>query len=63
MHCIDIKLVLGLASVYPEPKDISKHVENQMYNYNYESSMPVVWGWKPEEKFNVRPIQPVPKNI
>ncbi|KPJ02430.1 NADP-dependent malic enzyme [Papilio xuthus] len=53
----------GLASVYPEPKDISKHVENQMYNYNYESSMPVVWGWKPEEKFNVRPIQPVPKNI
>ncbi|XP_068621580.1 NADP-dependent malic enzyme [Battus philenor] len=53
----------GLASVYPEPKDLAKHVENQMYNYNYESSMPVVWGWKPEEKFNVRPIQPVPKNI
>ncbi|XP_072950028.1 NADP-dependent malic enzyme-like [Epargyreus clarus] len=53
----------GLASVYPEPKDLAKHVENQMYNHFYESSMPVVWDWKPEEKFNVRPIQPVPKNI
>ncbi|XP_050665259.1 NADP-dependent malic enzyme [Leptidea sinapis] len=53
----------GLASVYPEPKDLAKHVENQMYNYYYESSMPAVWDWKPEEKFNVRPIQPVPKNI
>ncbi|XP_075975814.1 NADP-dependent malic enzyme b, mitochondrial [Anticarsia gemmatalis] len=53
----------GLASVYPEPKDLKKHVHNQMYSYYYESSMPVVWDWKPEEKFNVRPIQPVPKNI
>lgn len=53
----------GLASVYPQPKDLAKHVENQMYNYYYESAMPVVWDWKPEEKFNVRPIQPVPKNI
>ncbi|XP_059058484.1 NADP-dependent malic enzyme-like [Achroia grisella] len=53
----------GLASVYPEPKDLAKHVENQMYNYYYESALPVVWDWKPEEKFNVKPIQPVPKNI
>ncbi|KAL4707291.1 hypothetical protein ACJJTC_019829 [Scirpophaga incertulas] len=53
----------GLASVYPEPKDLAKHVQNQMYNFHYESAMPVVWEWKPEEKFNVRPIQPVPKNI
>ncbi|CAB3226626.1 unnamed protein product [Arctia plantaginis] len=53
----------GLASVYPEPKDLAKHVNNQIYSYYYESSMPVVWDWKPEEKFNVRPIQPVPKNI
>ncbi|XP_030025871.1 NADP-dependent malic enzyme [Manduca sexta] len=53
----------GLASVYPEPKDLTKHVQNQMYSYYYESAMPIVWDWKPEEKFNVRPIQPVPKNI
>ncbi|XP_028164262.1 NAD-dependent malic enzyme, mitochondrial-like [Ostrinia furnacalis] len=53
----------GLASVYPEPKDLAKHVQNQMYSYYYETSMPVVWDWKPEETFNVRPIQPVPKNI
>lgn len=53
----------GLASVYPQPKDLSKHVHNQMYSYYYESAMPVVWDWKPEQKFNVRPIQPVPKNI
>lgn len=53
----------GLASVYPQPKDIAKHVENQMYTFHYESAMPIVWDWKPEENFNVRPIQPVPKNI
>ncbi|XP_063370478.1 NADP-dependent malic enzyme [Cydia amplana] len=53
----------GLASLYPEPKDLSKHVESQIYDFNYESSMPEVWQWKPEETFNVRPIQPVPKNI
>ncbi|CAF4900836.1 unnamed protein product [Pieris macdunnoughi] len=53
----------GLASVYPEPKDLSKHVSSMMYSFHYESSMPVVWDWKPEEKFNVRPVQPVPKNI
>ncbi|CAH2268577.1 jg20072 [Pararge aegeria aegeria] len=53
----------SLASVYPEPKDLAKHIANQMYSYHYDSSMPVVWDWKPEEKFNVRPIQPVPKNI
>lgn len=53
----------GLASVYPEPKDLMKHIQNQMYNYHYECSMPIVWDWKPEEKFDVRPIEPVPKNI
>ncbi|KAJ2947521.1 hypothetical protein O0L34_g17310 [Tuta absoluta] len=53
----------GLASVYPEPKDIPKHIANQMYNFYYECAMPVTWDWKPEEKFNVRPIQPVQKNI
>ncbi|XP_073952259.1 NADP-dependent malic enzyme b, mitochondrial isoform X2 [Choristoneura fumiferana] len=53
----------GLASLYPEPKDIAKHVASQIYCHDYESSMPKVWPWKEEEHFNVRPIQPVPKNI
>lgn len=52
----------GLASTYPVPKDLKQHVINQMYNFHYESAMPVTWQWTPEEKFNVRPIQPVPKN-
>ncbi|KOB77881.1 Malic enzyme [Operophtera brumata] len=39
------------------------HVLNQMYNNHYESAMPVTWPWKPEERFNVRPIEPVPKEI
>ncbi|CAG9787154.1 unnamed protein product [Diatraea saccharalis] len=46
----------GLASLYPEPKDLAQHVKNQMYNFHYESAMPVVWDWKPAEKVNVRPL-------
>lgn len=53
----------GLASVYPEPKDLAKHVKDQLYNFNYESAMPVTWSWKPEQKFEVKAIEPVPKNI
>ncbi|KAI8420788.1 hypothetical protein MSG28_007996 [Choristoneura fumiferana] len=43
----------GLASLYPEPKDIAKHVASQIYCHDYESSMPKVWPWKEEEHFNV----------
>ncbi|XP_017101167.1 NADP-dependent malic enzyme isoform X2 [Drosophila bipectinata] len=35
----------GLASTYPEPQDKRKWLENQLYNFNYESSMPVTWAW------------------
>lgn len=55
--------ILGLASVYPEPKDLEQHVRDQLYSHNYESAMPVTWAWKPEEPYNVKPIEPVPKNI
>jgi len=37
--------ILGLASTYPEPQDKRKWLEDQLYNFNYESSMPVTWTW------------------
>lgn len=38
-------LFLGLASTYPEPEDKRHWLEEQLYNFNYESSMPVTWPW------------------
>ncbi|XP_061388755.1 NADP-dependent malic enzyme-like [Musca vetustissima] len=35
----------GLASTYPEPQDKRKWLEEQLYNFNYESSLPVTWVW------------------
>ncbi|KAH8296194.1 hypothetical protein KR054_002841, partial [Drosophila jambulina] len=37
----------GLASTYPEPQDKRKWLESQLYNLNYESSMPTTWDWPP----------------
>ncbi|KAH8357674.1 hypothetical protein KR200_010711, partial [Drosophila serrata] len=35
----------GLGSTYPEPQDKRKWLESNLYNYNYESSMPTTWAW------------------
>ncbi|XP_048477503.1 NADP-dependent malic enzyme isoform X6 [Plutella xylostella] len=54
----------GLASFYPQPADLTQHVKDQMYDYNYDCAMPVTWSWKPEQDIaSLRPIEPVPKNI
>lgn len=37
----------GLASVYPEPQDKRMHITSQMYNYNYDASLPASWEWPP----------------
>jgi malate dehydrogenase (oxaloacetate-decarboxylating)(NADP+) len=37
--------ILGLASLYPEPSDKKKWLREQLYNFNYESSMPITWPW------------------
>jgi malate dehydrogenase (oxaloacetate-decarboxylating)(NADP+) len=39
----------GLASTYPEPSDKKGFIRKHLYNFNYESSMPVTWTW-PEPK-------------
>uniref|UniRef100_A0A1A9UY03 Malic enzyme n=1 Tax=Glossina austeni TaxID=7395 RepID=A0A1A9UY03_GLOAU len=35
----------GLASTYPEPECKREWLKEQLYNFNYESSMPVTWAW------------------
>ncbi|KAH8313406.1 hypothetical protein KR067_005430, partial [Drosophila pandora] len=48
----------GLASTYPEPQDKRKWLENQLYNFNYESSMPVTWAWPRMPYIKTRELVP-----
>lgn len=50
----------GLASTYPEPKDIRKWLTDQLYNANYESALPATWQWpqNQSEPIKMRPINP-----
>lgn len=43
--CILRLFYLGLASAYPEPEDKETWLTEQLYNFSYESSMPVTWPW------------------
>lgn len=49
---------IGLASTYPEPEDKRKWLEDQLYNFNYESSMPVTWPWSELPHIKTRHIVP-----
>lgn len=50
---------LGLASTYPEPSDKKSYIRKQLYNFNYESAMPVTWKWpEPKEVIKTRTINP-----
>lgn len=46
----------GMASVYPEPQDKRAFIEKQMYNYNYEKSLPNTWKWPKMPEIKTRPI-------
>ncbi|XP_020713613.1 NADP-dependent malic enzyme [Ceratitis capitata] len=48
----------GLASTYPEPSDKRKWLEDQLYNFNYQSSMPVTWPWPRMPYVKTRPLEP-----
>lgn len=49
----------GLASTYPEPEDKRKWLEDQLYNFNYESSMPITWPWPEMPAMKTRELVPV----
>lgn len=51
--------IIGLASTYPEPEDKRKWLEDQLYNFNYESSMPVTWKWPQPTPMKTRELKPV----
>lgn len=53
-----INIFLGLASTYPEPKDKRKWLEDQLYNFNYESSMPINWPWPKMPPMKTRELKP-----
>ncbi|XP_011202767.2 NADP-dependent malic enzyme isoform X3 [Bactrocera dorsalis] len=48
----------GLASTYPEPSDKRKWLQDQLYKFNYESSMPVTWPWPRMPYVKTRPLEP-----
>lgn len=48
----------GLASTYPEPEDKRKWLEGQLYNFNYESSMPITWSWPQPTPMKTRAVKP-----
>ncbi len=52
------KLFPGLASTYPEPEDKRKWLEGQLYNFNYESSMPHTWAWPQPTPMKTRAVKP-----
>jgi len=41
----------GTASTYPKPKDIEAFIRDQLYNYNYTTSLPTRYEW-PSQAFN-----------
>lgn len=48
----------GLASTYPEPNDKRAWLQNQLYDHNYVSSMPVTWPWPIAKPIKTRPLEP-----
>jgi malate dehydrogenase (oxaloacetate-decarboxylating)(NADP+) len=48
----------GLASLYPEPSDKKNWLKQQLYNFNYESSMPITWPWPEMPDITTRPLEP-----
>jgi malate dehydrogenase (oxaloacetate-decarboxylating)(NADP+) len=46
----------GLASLYPEPADKKSWLKNQLYDFNYESSMPITWPWPEMPHISTRPL-------
>lgn len=49
----------GTASVYPEPVDKRAYIEAQLYNFNYEPSLPNTWSWPKSPEIKTRPLEPV----
>ncbi|XP_066247137.1 NADP-dependent malic enzyme [Euwallacea similis] len=48
-----------IATVYPQPKDLRRYVEEQQYNYNYEPSLPNLWPWPQAPYIKTRPMEPI----
>merc|ERR1712228_958403 len=53
---ISIKIAIegyksGTASTYPEPADKESFIRQQLYNYEYDTSLPSRYEW-PQEAFN-----------
>lgn len=47
----------GIATVYPEPRNKRKYVEEHMYNFNYESALPTTYNWSKSPEIHVKPLE------
>ena len=59
MVSTNILFVKGLAALYPEPKNKAEWLEEQLYNFSYENSLPIEWTWPELPNINVRPFDPM----
>lgn len=50
--------ILGLASTYPEPSDKKAWIREHLYNFSYESAMPVTWPWPEAPQVKTRDLIP-----
>jgi len=48
----------GLAATYPEPNDKKLWLEEQLYNFNYECSLPITWSYPALPKIKTRKLEP-----
>lgn len=58
-HVKLMKSFLGLASLYPEPSDKKSWLKQHIYNFNYQTSMPVTWPWPEMPHIATRPLEPL----
>lgn len=62
LRVLILSYTTGLASTYPEPENKRKWLQDQLYNYNYDSALPTTWQWpqNQSEPIKLREIEPLP---
>ncbi|KAH8322822.1 hypothetical protein KR059_008265 [Drosophila kikkawai] len=53
----------GLSSIFPEPQDKRKWLESQLFDFNYESSMPKTWSWPELPYIKTRALTQTPSDL
>ena len=53
---LTLVIFAGIASTYPEPKDKMKFIDEQLYDFNYDtvSALPTTWEWPDLSKLGLK---------